>query len=118
MTSSAAPDSTAEVVVIEPADLIAAAVLTCPAVVALHPGGLRPVATYLLGRRVAGVHVDDHQIRIAVVGVLGVPVAELAAQVRAATAPYALGRPVDVHVADVQPLTTAGPAHVHPGLAR
>ncbi|SDB84807.1 hypothetical protein SAMN05216410_0420 [Sanguibacter gelidistatuariae] len=118
MTSSSAPDPTADVVTIEPADLIAAAVLRCPAVVALHSGGHRPVATYLPGRRVAGVHVDDRGIQIALVGVIGVPVTELAAQVRSAVAPYALGRPVDVHVADVQPTTAVGSAYVHHGLER
>ena len=118
MTASSAPDPSADALTIEPADLIAAAVLRCPAVVALHPGGHRPVATYLPGRLVSGVHVDDHTIRIAVVGVMGVPVMELDAQVRRAVAPYALGRPVDVHVADIQPATAVGSAHVHHGLER
>lgn len=122
MTSSSAPDPApdpaAVALTVEPADLIAAAVLRCPAVVALHPGGHRQVATYLPGRRVAGVHVDDDGIRIALVGVIGVPVRELDAQVRSAVAPYALGRPVDVYVADIQPTAGVGSAHVHHGLER
>jgi hypothetical protein len=93
------------------ADAIAAAVLGCPAVAALHPGGMvHRTATYLPRRRVEGVHVDDDQIAVSVVGVQGIPIALLADQVRAAVMPFADGRPVDVHVADVQPLSEQPPA--------
>jgi hypothetical protein len=93
------------------ADSIATAVLACPAVAALHPGGLvHRTVTYLPGRRVEGVHVDDDRIAVSVVGVQGIPVTLLAGQVRSAIAPLAGGRPIDVHVADVAPLADLPPA--------
>ena len=85
------------------ADAIAAAVAQCPAVAALHGGGLRRTATYLPGRRVEGVHVDEDRVRVSVVAAQGVPVGVLAEQVRATVAPLTPGRAVDVHVADLQP---------------
>ena len=84
------------------ADAIVAAVTACPAVASLHGGGLRRTATYLPGRLVEGVHVDDDRVRVSVVAVQGIPVAQVAEQVRAAVAPLVPGRAVDVHVADVQ----------------
>ena len=97
--------------VADPADAVAAAVLAVPAVVALHPGGLRHRAvTYLPGRRVEGVHLDGDRVTVSVVGTLGVPVALLADQVRSAVAPLAGGRPINVHVADLQPLADQLPA--------
>ncbi len=84
------------------ADAVAAAVLGCPAVADLHGGGMRQVATYLPGRRVNGVQVDDERLQVAVVGVWGISVHELDEQVRAAVAPLALGRPVHILVADLQ----------------
>ncbi len=84
-------------------DLIAAAVLGCPAVVSLHPGGPRYVATFLPGRRVGGVRVDDTVVEVAVVAAAGIPVHAVASQVRSAVVPLAAGRAVDVHIADVAP---------------
>ncbi|NMR20082.1 hypothetical protein HIR71_07590 [Cellulomonas fimi] len=105
------PDAAGEV------DLIATAVLGCPAVVALDTGGLRMVATYLPGRRVVGVRTDEQLVEVAVVGALGVPVTGLDRQVRAAVAPYAAGRRVDLHVADLaDPSVVAVPVPVPVGL--
>ena len=84
-------------------DLLAAAVLGCPAVVSLHPGGPRYVATFLPGRRVGGVRVDDTVVEVAVVAAAGIPVHSVASQVRSAVASLAAGRAVDVHIADVAP---------------
>jgi hypothetical protein len=84
------------------ADAVAAAVLACPAVASLHGGGLRRTATYLPGRLVEGVHVDEDRIRVSVVAVQDVPVPVLAEQIRAAVAPLAPGRAIDVHLADLQ----------------
>ncbi|RBY80367.1 hypothetical protein DQ239_04785 [Blastococcus sp. TF02-09] len=93
------------------ADAVAAAVLRCPAVAALHPGGLlHRTVTYLPGRRVDGVRVDDDRIAVSVVGRQGIPVVLLADQVRSAVAPLAGGRRVDVHVADLQRLAEEPPA--------
>jgi len=84
-------------------DVIAAATLACPAVAGLHAGGPLVVATYLPGRRVDGVRVEDDRVLVSVVLLYGVPVRSLERQVRNALAPHVDGRSVDVHVADVQP---------------
>ena len=82
------------------ADLVARLVLGCPAVAALHGGLFGEVATYLPGRRVVGVRIRPGVVEVHVVGHYPVPVADIAAQVRAAigTAPGELV--VDVTVAD------------------
>jgi hypothetical protein len=95
-------------------DLLAAAVLGCPAVVSLHPGGPRYVATFLPGRRVGGVRVDDTVVEVAVVAAAGIPVHSVASQVRAAVAPLAAGRAVDVHIADVAPPGGRGSGQLSP----
>lgn len=99
------------------ADAIATAVLTCPAVAALHGGRLGRLTTSLPGRRVEGVRIDDERVEVGVVATHGLPVALLADQVRTTVGPLAGGRQVDVHVADLllpgeQPrvLPAAGPA--------
>ncbi len=84
------------------ADAIAAAVRACPAVAGLYGGGLAPVVTLLPGRRVDGVHVDDDSVQLAVVAAYGPPLIALVDQVRAAVAPLAGGRRIDVCVADLQ----------------
>jgi hypothetical protein len=84
------------------ADAIVAAVTACPAVASLHGGGLRRTATYLPGRLIEGVHVDDDRVRVSVVALAGVPVAEVAEQIRTAVAPLVPGRAVDVHLADLR----------------
>lgn len=84
------------------ADAIAAAVRRCPAVADLDVGGPVQVATYLPGRRVDGVRVQDDRVGVSVVAAWGVPLIALADQVRAAVAPLAGRRRVDIHVADIQ----------------
>jgi hypothetical protein len=97
------------------ADAIAAAVAACPAVASLHGGGLRRTATFLPGRLIEGVHLDEDRVRVSVVAAQRVPVGVLAEQVRAAVAPLVPGRVVDVHVADVRltdqrpPASQSGP---------
>ena len=81
------------------ADRIAAAVAGCPAVAALADG---PVGTYLPGRTVPGVAVRDGLVVVAVVALLGRPLAETAGQVRAAVAGVAPGLAVDVYIDDIQ----------------
>lgn len=83
------------------ADDVAAAVLACPTVAGLHGGGSRRIATYLPARRVDGVRLDEDSIDVAVVAVHGARVTDLAREVRTALAPYARGRAVNVHIADV-----------------
>ena len=83
-------------------DAIAAAMMACPAVAGLHEGGTRAVATYLPGRRVVGVRVEDRRVLVSLVLASGSSVRSLEAQVRSALAPHVRGRRVDVHVADVE----------------
>jgi len=103
--ATTAPAATAPLEV----DRVAAAVLACPAVLELHAGGLRQVATYLPGRRVSGVRTDEEVIQVSVVAAAGVPLPAVATQVRAAVAPLAGRRPVDVHIADVALAAVAAP---------
>jgi hypothetical protein len=83
-------------------DAIAAATLACPAVAGLDEAGTLAVATYLPGRRVVGVRVEDRRVLLSVVLASGFPVQSLEAQVRRALAPHVGSRRVDVHVADLQ----------------
>lgn len=99
------------------ADAVATAVLACPAVVSMHGGGLPHVATYLPGRRVVGVQLDETSLLVAVTAAWGVSIRELNNQVRAAVAPYASGRLVSVHVGDVlTPAEQAAAAAATPAL--
>lgn len=84
------------------ADGVASAVTTCPAVVSLSGGAFGQVATYLPGRRVIGVRICAESVDVHVVGVYGIPIAILAAQVRSAAASHARGRAVNVWVDDVR----------------
>lgn len=83
------------------ADVVAAIVLSCPGVSALDGGPFGEVATYLPGRTVPGVTVDDSRIRVQVRSAWGVPAADVAALITAALAPLAGPRPVDVAIADI-----------------
>ena len=82
-------------------DAVAAATLGCPAVAGMHPGGPRFVATYLPGRRVVGVRVEEDRVLVSVVLRQRASVPTLERQIRGALAPLVEGREVDVHVADV-----------------
>lgn len=59
------------------------------------------VVSYLPGRQVAGVRVASDHVVISVRGRWGVPVNELASQVRAAVRPLVAPRRVDIVVADL-----------------
>ncbi|WP_375490174.1 Asp23/Gls24 family envelope stress response protein [uncultured Jatrophihabitans sp.] len=82
-------------------EAVAAAVRGCHAVADLAEGALGSVVSYLPGRRVVGVRVDRDHVDVQVQAQWGVPVPELAAQVRAAAGPLAAGRRIDIVVADV-----------------
>lgn len=84
------------------ADAVAAAVLACPAVVSLHGGSLSEVVTLLPGRRIVGVRFIDDRVHVGVVAAYGTPLMLLTDQVRAAVGPLVGGRPVDVHIGDLQ----------------
>jgi uncharacterized alkaline shock family protein YloU len=82
-------------------DEVAAAVLRCPGVVRLSGGQFGQVATYLPGRRVAGVRLEPERAEVHVVARYGVPAEELAARIRAAVARAARRPAVDVIIDDV-----------------
>ena len=82
-------------------DAVADLVRGCAGVSALDGGPFGEVASYLPGRTVAGVAVDDNRIRVQVRSNWGVPAADVAALITAALAPLAGPRPVDVAIADI-----------------
>jgi len=98
----------------EPAEVIAAAVQACPGVAALSGGRFGEVATYLPGRRIAGIRLGDEVLAVHVVAHWGVNAPQLAAQIRAACAGLSDAGRIDVTVEDVQlpqaPAPTADPA--------
>ena len=93
-------------------DAIAAIVRGCAGVSALDSGPFGEVASYLPGRIVPGVAVDDSRIRVQVRSEWGVPATDLAAQITAAVAPLAGPRPVDVTIADIDDPPAAQPTGV------
>ncbi len=94
------PTDPAEPDLPDTADLVAEAVLACPVVAALAADGF--VATFLPGRRVAGVRIAEDVCEVAVVLRMdGSPLPDMAEQVRHAVAPVVGDRRVDVVIADV-----------------
>ena len=101
-------------------DAVAALIRGCAGVSALVGGPFGEVVSYLPGRTVPGVVVDDSRIRVQVRSRWGVPAADLAADITTALAPLAGARPVDVAIADIDdppaaPLTSCT---VQPGSER
>lgn len=86
-------------------DAITAAVLACSTVAGLSGGVAGEVATYLPGRRVTGLRIDDLTVTVHVIGRYGPSMAEIGDQVGSAVAPLAGGRAVDVVIEDLE---TAG----------
>jgi hypothetical protein len=82
-------------------DAIAALVRGCAGVSALDGGRFGEVVSYLPGRTVPGVAVDDNRIRVQVRSQWGIRAADLAAEITVALAPLAGTRPVDVAIADI-----------------
>jgi len=96
-------------------DAVAAIVRGCAGVSALDSGPFGEVASYLPGRIVPGVAVDDSRIRVQVRSAWGVPATDVAAQITAAVAPLAGPRPVDVTIADIDDPPAAQPTGVADG---
>jgi hypothetical protein len=88
------------VVVDTPAEAVAAAVLAVPGVVRLHGGRFGELGTYLPGRRVTGVRIDDAGTEVHVVVSDLVPLPQTAARVQRAVSAIA-PMPVRVHVEDI-----------------
>ena len=85
----------------ELADLIAAAVTSCPGVAGLSQNPDRPVATYLPGRTVSGVAVRAGEVEVCVVARYGRPLPQIAEQIRQAMEPLVPDRVVDIVIADI-----------------
>ncbi|GEL99795.1 hypothetical protein [Cellulomonas terrae] len=83
-----------------PAEVVAAAVLAVPGVVRLHGGRFGELGTYLPGRRVVGVRIDDDGTEVHVVVSDLTPVPQTAARVQRAVSAVA-PMPVRVHVEDI-----------------
>lgn len=83
------------------ADTVAALVLGCPAVAGLSGGPYGAAATYLPGRRVAGVRIGADAVEVHVVARYGPAVNEVAAQIRRALSGHVAGRTVDIVVEDL-----------------
>jgi len=73
-------------------DAVAAAVRGCPAIDDLSAGAWGGVASYLPGRQVAGVRIASDHVVISVRGRWGIPVSEMARQVRTAVLPLVAPR--------------------------
>jgi len=84
---------------------VADRVLKCPDVARLSGGPFGAVATYLPGGLVPGVAVREDHIEVHVVAWYGRPLPDVAEAVRDAIGDLAVGRRVDVTIADV---TSAG----------
>lgn len=82
-------------------DLIAAAVAACPSVAGLSGGVAGEAATYLPGRRVLGVRIDETSMSIHVVGRYGPTMAEISDEVARAVTTLAAGRTVGVVIEDL-----------------
>jgi hypothetical protein len=96
-------------------DAVAAIVRGCAGVSALDGGLYGEVASYLPGRTVPGVAVDDSRIRVQVRSQWGVPATEVAALITAGLAPLAGPRAIDVAIADIDDPPVVLPAQVAAG---
>lgn len=97
------PPPWASLTVAEQADAIAAAALAVDGVAHLHGGMFGEVGTYLPGRRVEGVRVDDSGVDVHVSLTQGAPVRKTARAVKQAVADGMGSMPVTVTVEDVLP---------------
>jgi hypothetical protein len=98
-------------------EMIAAAVRRCAGVSALDGGPYGEVATYLPGRKVAGVVIGEGQVTVQVRAAWGVPAPELAALITTVVSPLAGHRLVDVVIADIDdPPRALGQPWPDPGL--
>ena len=81
--------------------MIAAAVLACPTVAGLSGGIAGEVATYLPGRRVTALRIDDATVTVHVIGRYGPTMTEISDQVTRAVTPLSGGRQVGVVIEDL-----------------
>ena len=94
------PTATPKVVTLS-ADAVATAVLACPSVVSLSGGRAGEIASYLPGRRVTGVRIDEGAVTVHVVAAYGPTCGQIADQVRQAVQAVVAGLPVVVGIDDL-----------------
>ena len=79
-----------------------AATLSCPEVAEMSGGLVGEAATYLPGRRVAGVRVLDGEVEVHIVARWGTNLPEVADAVRRAVKPLVGALPTTVYVEDIE----------------
>lgn len=82
-------------------DAIAAAVRGCAGVDDLDAGTIGSAASYLPGRRIAGLRVEDERVTVQVRARWGVPIPDTGRQIQSALATLVGSRKLDVVVSDV-----------------
>jgi len=98
-------------------DAVAEAVRSCHFVSDLAAGGPGSPATYLPGRRLAGVAVDETRVRIQVRSCWAAPLQAVIEEIRAAVAPLAGGRTIDITIGDVDDPPGGRPWNAEPRFA-
>lgn len=90
-------------------EAVAQAAAACPDVARLSEGVVAEFASYLPGRRVPGVRIDDEGVEVHIVARWGRPLPEVGDAVVAAVTPVAQGHAVRVFVDDLEePAVAAG----------
>jgi len=96
-------------------DRIAAAVLACPLVAGLHGGRFGEAATYLPGRRVAGIRVTATEVFVHVTGRYPATVRQIGDAVQACAGTHTADLPLTVTVEDLDlPTVQPGPTPPSP----
>lgn len=101
-SSDQAPHATAPSIGTDPIDRIVQAVERVPGVAGLHGGALGELATYLPGRRVRGIRVDDTGCEVHVILEWEAPPIETADKIRASLLGL-VEPPIHVTIADILP---------------
>jgi len=83
------------------ADRVSTAVLACPDVIDVSAGAFGEIRSYLPGRSVPGVQVDEDRVEVHVVARYGPPLRNVADQIRRAVAPLLAGRTLQISVDDI-----------------
>lgn len=84
-----------------PLDLISEAVAGCPDVAALSAGEFGQFRSYLPGRTVPGVRLDDALLEVHIVARYGTPLGTIADHIGQAVRPWLTGRSLAVTVEDI-----------------
>ena len=82
---------------IDAVDMIRALALRCPGVAAMSP----TARSYLPGRTVAGVTVDEHQVNVHVIARYGTPLPGITERLEVLLLPVTAGRSLHVHFQDI-----------------